>query len=377
LRVNILYLAHSAKIGGATRSLLYLCKEIPGSSVLFPYRGAVIPEFETAGVCYRILRVPAFFYYQYNRFSIKQALGFFAFLWNIPRLIRLIIREKIDIVHCNEIVLAPAAAVIKTLLPRRVKTVMHVRALLPRPSDSMLNRIMRRLVQTADHLICIGPNEAAFYREERRSVLYNPVDFGDYRPRYTKTSYLHDRFSIPPAAIVAGVFAQLGKGKGHRTLVDCVELLKALDVCVILFGDGPGRAGLEAAARGAGLEGKIIFAGAVSNVFECMEGCDFLLRLEEYGYFGRDILEANTLGVPILATKNRRNTDGRLIREGENGYTFPPGDTAAFRRLFERMVSECAGRKKRKPAAFAADIMAPAYAARVRDIYDDLKKVTD
>ncbi len=373
--MKVLYIAHSAKIGGATRSLLYMCKEIPGSSVVFPYKGPVIREFSTAGVSHRVLRVPSFFYYQYKRFSVKQAVAFLAFAWNIPRLIRLIVRERIQILHFNEIVLAPAAAILKTLLRRHVKTVMHVRALLPRPMDSLMNRLIRGLVQMADYLICIGPNEAEGYREERRAVLYNPVDFGNYVPAYRKTPYLHRRFAINEETTLAGVFAQIGIGKGHRLLLECGDTLEKLDLKVILFGDGPLRSELQTAVREHGLDTRILFAGAVSNVFECMEGCDFIIRLEEYGYFGRDILEANALGVPVLTTKNRLNVDDGLVRPGVNGYTFPPGNDRELVRLLPVMTARAAA-EKRKPGPLAEQTMASAYGARIRDIYDELESAT-
>jgi glycosyltransferase involved in cell wall biosynthesis len=120
--------------------------------------------------------------------------------------------------------------------------------------------------------------------------------------------------------------------KGVADLVDAMREFP--DVPLILVGDGPDRDRLRGLASGV----QASFLGHVSHeeVLRHIEGAACLVLPSRTEAFSNVILEAMSLGVPVIATRVGGNPD--LVRDGENGLLVPPGDPPALARAIREML---------------------------------------
>ena len=131
--------------------------------------------------------------------------------------------------------------------------------------------------------------------------------------------------------------------KGHRHLLDAIEILRArgYDVHCDLVGDGPIRAELEARA-GDG----IVFHGAipVDAALDIVRAADVaVMPSVELADGRRDgipvaLIEAMAIGVPVVAS----NVSGipELVRDGDTGLLVPPGNPFVLADAVERVLTD-------------------------------------
>ncbi len=107
---------------------------------------------------------------------------------------------------------------------------------------------------------------------------------------------------------------------------------------LVLAGDGPRRAGLEAQVRSAGLTDEVRFTG-LKNSRELIPlyadaGCFVLPSKREP--WGLVVNEAMAAELPVLVSR-RCGCREDLVAEGENGYSFDPAGAGALTDLLHRM----------------------------------------
>jgi len=133
------------------------------------------------------------------------------------------------------------------------------------------------------------------------------------------------------------------KGVGH--LVDAASrLLPSVDVRLVIVGDGPERARIEARIREQGLDGRIVVRGRVSEaeLQAAYAAADaFVLpavvdRRGDTEGLGVVLLEAMNHRVPVIASAIGGITD--IVEDGVSGLLVPPGDATALAAALERLA---------------------------------------
>jgi len=182
-----------------------------------------------------------------------------------------------------------------------------------------------------------------------------------------------------------GVVAQLSPWKGQGTAIEALRLLReeGLDVHLLLIGSAKFVASATrfdnhayvAALRGliddAGLQDRVSWLGEREDVPELVRALDILLLPSEEEPFGRALIEAMALGVPVLAT--RVGGPPEIIEDGREGFLLPPHEPAAWARAIRRIAESpdrglemgLAGRR-RVEQAFTSDLHAHA----MLDVYE-------
>lgn len=122
-------------------------------------------------------------------------------------------------------------------------------------------------------------------------------------------------------------------------LLDAVAALPAdLDVQVDIVGDGDQRRPLEAQATRLGIRDRVTFHGRVSDAklrHTLSEGTVFAMpSIAELQSIAT--MEAMASGLPVVAADAMALP--HLVRDGENGHLFPPGDAAALADRLERVL---------------------------------------
>lgn len=109
-------------------------------------------------------------------------------------------------------------------------------------------------------------------------------------------------------------------------------------LCLEIVGDGELKTDLERRARGQGLASIVSFSSWLSReelVRRYQSASFFVLPSLDEG-MSNVLLEAMACGLPVAATAIDANTP--LVRDGVNGFLFPPGDRAALGDLLVRIA---------------------------------------
>jgi len=146
------------------------------------------------------------------------------------------------------------------------------------------------------HLVAEG------FPAERVSVIYNGIDVGappdaQARARARRELGLSDR------EIVVGTIARLDPVKDLQTLVRAIAEPTSAPLTLLVIGDGPERAGLEAAARSRSLTGSVRFLGHRDDARSLLAACDLYANSSISEGISLTILEAMAARVPVVATR--------------------------------------------------------------------------
>lgn len=103
--------------------------------------------------------------------------------------------------------------------------------------------------------------------------------------------------------------------------------MKFPSVRLLIVGDGPCMASLRQQATDMRLEDRVIFCGYVSGdeVFSYCALADLLVLLEQNASFGLSLIEANAMGLPVMAFEGGGPSD--IIEDARNGFLLPKDST--------------------------------------------------
>jgi glycosyltransferase involved in cell wall biosynthesis len=157
-------------------------------------------------------------------------------------------------------------------------------------------------------------------------VVPNFVNLADYTPRYDHEGYFL-------------CFGRLTAFKGVGTLLQAVARLQPA-APLLIVGDGPARAGLEAQSAQLGLGGKVRFLGHQSGqtLKGLVQGARFVVVPSEwYENCPYAVLESFALGKPVLAADIGGIPE--LVEPEVNGLLFPPGHAEALADGLNRLLT--------------------------------------
>ena len=177
------------------------------------------------------------------------------------------------------------------------------------------------------------------------------------------------------AGRVVGAIGRLVPQKAMHVLVDATPALLQADPAtrVLIVGDGPLRADLEARAARLGVAHAVRFAGYQEDVVSAYAAMDvFVLPSRDEG-FGLVFLEAMAMGVPVVGTRVIGSEDA--VDDGVTGLLVPYANAAALATAVRSILEspELAGRLREA----AADRVRRVYsreqcAAQVEGLYREL-----
>ncbi|QND81525.1 glycosyltransferase [Pseudoxanthomonas mexicana] len=135
---------------------------------------------------------------------------------------------------------------------------------------------------------------------------------------------------LPTGSRIIGTVGRLQPVKDHALLLRAFAKVRVQvpEAALVIVGDGPLRAALEAQAEQAGLSDAVRFMGDRHDVPRLLTGMEvFALTSTSEGY-SVALLEACASSLPIVATDVGGNRE--IVRHGINGRLVPSGDTAAI-----------------------------------------------
>jgi glycosyltransferase involved in cell wall biosynthesis len=243
----------------------------------------------------------------------------------VAELVRLLRRERPDIVHLNSskaLAVGRVAAVIARV-PICIATVHGW----PFSARSRLYLIAERLLAPlATATICVSENEllvglaAGTCRRDRSVVILNAVDVAA-----APTAHLNGH---RPQIVSVG---RLRPPKDFVTLAEALRRLEPDTFRAAIIGDGPERDMFPADAPAQLL-------GERDDVRELLAGSDLFVLSSRSEGLPMSVLEAMAAGLPVVATAVGGIPE--LVVDGETGLLVPPGDPDALADALRRLVDD-------------------------------------
>ena len=161
----------------------------------------------------------------------------------------------------------------------------------------------------------------------RVEVVYNGVDTGIFHPKVKdERQGVRSALGLSASTRVVIFVGRMTLEKGQGTLLEAVRLLldRAIDVRVLLAGEGPWRSRYEALARDLDLQERAIFLGDRADIPALLGAADVLALPSLHEGFGLVLVEALACGLPVVAS--RTGPIPELVRDGVTGLLIEPGN---------------------------------------------------
>jgi glycosyltransferase involved in cell wall biosynthesis len=232
--------------------------------------------------------------------------------------------------------------------------------------------ILHRLEGLPFSMTVHGPDEfydaSAYHLGEKLAAAAFVCCIGSYaRSQVMKLSAPEywSRFEVAPLGVDPAVFAprppraacatlqvlcvgRLVAAKGQHVLVEAVAQLRdtGRGVQLTLVGDGPDRASLAAAVRDRGLEGQVVFAGAVDqdHIRPLYEQADVFALASFAEGIPVVLMEAMAMEIPCVTTCITGIPE--LIRDGVDGLLVMPSDVEALAAALARLADDPETRRR-------------------------------
>jgi glycosyltransferase involved in cell wall biosynthesis len=136
-----------------------------------------------------------------------------------------------------------------------------------------------------------------------------------------------------------GIVATLRSWKGHRYLLDALPLMMRSDARLVVVGDGPQRAPLEAQRQSLALGERVIFAGLQKDVAPWLAAFD-VFALPSYANEGvpQALLQAMVARLPCVTTSVGGIPE--IARDGETARIVPAKDSRALARAIDALLAD-------------------------------------
>src|SRR5690606_27595254 len=246
----------------------------------------------------------------------------------VQRLRGAIVRERPDIVHSHSRRGADLMGGIAARLAR-------VPAVVSRRVDHTEPKWAARLRYAAfARIVAISETVAAALAasgvdRDRVTVIRSAVEVARFDEAAGRER-LALEFGVGADTLAIAAVGQLIPRKGHRHLLSAMARLadRLPGAHLVVFGQGPLRAELEARARSLGLGERVRFAGFRQDLDRLLGAFDLLVHPALREGLGVAMLEAAAAGLPVIAFDAAGAREA--VRHGENGRLVPPGDAAAL-----------------------------------------------
>ena len=148
------------------------------------------------------------------------------------------------------------------------------------------------------------------------------------------------RLGIANDVLLIGAFGRLVAQKGFDVLLDAAARVREAHPAMqlVIVGDGPLRADLEAQAASLNLGDTVTFAGWIDDARTLMPACDIITVPSRWEGFGLVTLEAMGYSVPLVAS--RASALPEIIINGETGLLVPPEDARTLADALTRLFAD-------------------------------------
>jgi glycosyltransferase involved in cell wall biosynthesis len=326
---RIIGLIHHLKMGGAERMMVTILNSLSKQGfdihlVVFNYSGELKERLSSEVTVHD--------------------LGISSVMKGMPKCLKTLSSLKPDIVfagigHLN-IAMAPFISVMKRISPKarwiaretNIVTLQNQTSKYPK----LFDWLYRRTYGNYDFIIAQSEDmkndlEENYGIVKNIKVINNPIDV----ERVTELSNVQHEVHFDAKKINLLTVARLREEKRHDLMLEAHALLPK-EYHLTIVGAGDKEKVLKVQAETLGISNRVSFAGHQSNPYTYMKNADLFLLTSEREGFPNVLLEANALGLPIVAFACLGGIK-EIITEGKNGYFVPFGETELLAKKIEEL----------------------------------------
>jgi glycosyltransferase involved in cell wall biosynthesis len=343
--LTVLQVTPELNAGGVERTTLEIAEAISragGLALVATAGGRLEPDLKTAGG--ELIRIPA---------NSKNPITLVANAFKLAKIVR---ERKVQIVHARSRAPAWSALLAARMTGVPFVTTYHGIYNALSPPKRFYNSVMAR----GDAIIA----NSEFTREhiltnyeimpERITAIPRGVDldvFDREKVADADVAQLRANWGATEEQCVVLVPARLTRWKGQMILIEAMKLLQARKpgaVKVIIAGDAQGRRAytqeMLSAITAAKLQDVVAVVGHLRQMPLAFAASDMaVFPVIEPEAFGRGAVEAEAMGVPVIASNLGGYTE--TVVEGQTGFLVPAGAAGPLCGAIERMID--AGAEKR------------------------------
>jgi phosphatidylinositol alpha-1,6-mannosyltransferase len=278
----------------------------------------------------------------------------FSLRWNMVRTIRWIVRtENIGVLCIGELVASGwLTSVARRIFGVRCVIYVHGEEITVQSNYDADGRRKRRALAAADGVVAVSQ----FTREQlvqdygvplqKIELIRNGVDDRRFMPR-SKRADLLARYGLGSGPVLLTV-GRLCARKGVDKVIEALPALRGRygSIRYLVVGEGAYRAELEARAQSLGVQDMVVFAGAApaAELADHYALGDIFIMANrtmpdgDTEGFGLVFLEANAVGLPVIAGKAGGSVDA--VSDEVNGLLVDGRDTAAIAAAVSRLLDD-------------------------------------
>ena len=367
-KVRILHLTTHLNIGGITSYIKLLTKEMskmPYELFVGSSGGSQEQALKDQGVHCLTLNIK-------TKSELSPKLYF-----SIPRLLRFLREEKIDLIHSHTRVTQVLSWFLQRFSGIPYVTTCH---------GFYKPRLGRKLLTAwGDHVIAISkPVEESLLqvfrvKPGRVSTIFNAIDTNDLIERYQQKDpdQIRKELNLNPSHRVLGIVARVVQDKGHEYFLRAAGKLiqnSHPDIKILIVGDGPYLRSTKDLVNRLRMSESVRFLGNVNDITYPLSVIDiFVLPAVWREGFGLSIIEAMAVQKPVIVTNIWALNE--LVHNRVNGLLVEPKNVDELagamhelledRKLYERVSRNGAEMVKR-------EFSIPQMAARVDKLYQQV-----
>ena len=251
--------------------------------------------------------------------------------WTIlSQIERLIVREKVDIIHTHEVRSDLFGLVAAKMAGVPVMTTLHgwIQNGL---KGKLFTKIDKGILRFFDHVIVVSEkmkDEVLRYsvRPEKVSVLHNALFIENFRRNSGDRSF-RGEIGVNDETLLVGNIGRLSPEKGQADFIRSAAkvLSRNKNARFVLIGIGEDKPHLEALSRSLGLDEKVLFLGYRSDMVQVYNSLDLVVQTSYTEGMPNVVLEALAMEVPVIATDVGGTSE--VIKNNHTGVLVGPGKT--------------------------------------------------
>lgn len=254
-------------------------------------------------------------------------INFFFIFFGIIKARKYLIKNKIDIVHTNDIRNHYSWSIWSLYLSKHI---WHQRTMWPRSLQFYFFILMaKKVFCNSKYLV----DKIKFKFIKKKSYLVTNIIHSQKKVVFKKNSFL-----------IIGFFSNIQNIKRPDIIINFLKkiTLQKLNIKIHCFGTDKKNIFKEYSK-------KIIFKnhfqyfGHKINILPYMKKCDYIVATSDNDTLGRTILEGMSLGIPTFA--NNSGGHRYLIKDSSNGYLFNSNGHGLFKKIMKVRKNEALNRK--------------------------------
>jgi glycosyltransferase involved in cell wall biosynthesis len=379
--MRILFVEHTSIVSGGQRSLLELIRALGREHdvVLACPRGEFEGLARRLGVSVVAIPESQITFKLHPRHSLDALMRMLAAAWRLSRVIRSL---RPGVVHANSV----RAGLIGTLaVPRRVALVVHCRDAMP---AGRLGRAVRAVVLArSDQVVAISRHVARSFagptwRARGVRVVDNAVDVNRFDPELIKRASSRLAVGVRDKPVLT-VLGQLTPWKGQDLAIRVLaELRDRLPSALLLlageakfvsdttrYDNRAFERRLHELSEELQLAGRVRFLGERLDPERILAATDVLLVPSIEEPFGRTIIEAMAMGVPVAATC--AGGPPEILRDGIDGRLVEGRDPSGWASVVEELLGWPRDRRGAARAQAATRFSPSRHARIMAGVYEE------